>query len=157
MDVFDHLESTAIGLAGRLGAALFEPDFCGRYGFPGYELTAARTAIKRREEKLEALAKLDGVAHLEDEWIAFDGVAVVLAWSEDRLLVRHVSKPDADVRAALKSGGFKWSRRVGFWQRQLTSGGFLNWQAIISAETVLGVELQGSPAVRAAAERLGNS
>lgn len=67
------------------------------------------------------------------------------------------SRDDNEVaRERLKSRGFRWSRDAGAWQRQLTAGGFLNWQAIIGAELALGVEVQNLPAVRAAGERLAN-
>ena len=38
----------------------------------------------------------------------------------DRLQIIFDEKPDEEMRAKLKSNGFRWSPRYGAWQRQLT-------------------------------------
>ena len=49
----------------------------------------------------------------------FDGGTVEANQSDNRLQILFDSKPDEEIRAVLKSNGFRWSPKAGAWQRQL--------------------------------------
>lgn len=125
----------AAGVGPAMADALFVEDFAGRYGYPGFELTSARTAIKRKEERIVELERRDELADREDVCHTFPGVTVTLCFDDDRIRIRHETIPSLEVRRSLKSSGWRWSSREGAWQRQLTEN------AILSAETLLGVEI----------------
>lgn len=60
----------------------------------------------------------------EDSEVVFDGGRIVKNYSKERLQIYHDEKPSAQVIAALKANGFKWSRLNGCWQRQLTNNAY---------------------------------
>lgn len=88
--------------------------------FPDYELTSLRGKVKRLEERLAQLDKLQQTAEEEQEPERFDGFEVVRNAAENRLQIIFDDKPGDDVRDVLKSNGFKWSPKNQAWQRQLT-------------------------------------
>ena len=49
---------------------------------------------------------------------------MVVNTDENRLQIIFDGKPDADLRAELKSEGFRWAPSQGAWQRQLTDNAF---------------------------------
>lgn len=93
--------------------------------FPSYELTSARQKIKAAEERAEQLKKLKANAEqpTEDKYPQIDGVEVVENAEAMRIRLIFDGKPSEDVRAVLKSHGFRWSPSFGAWQRQLTENG----------------------------------
>lgn len=94
------------------------PDFCGRVGYPAYELSNNNAEIRRltaRIKELEA-AKAAQVAQPEQH----EGFQVVENTEAMRLQIIFDDKPDTDTRAVLKSEGFRWAPSQGAWQRQLT-------------------------------------
>lgn len=95
------------------------PDFCGRIGYPSYELTNNNANIHRIEGRIKELEKRQ-TSPAPEGW-KFDGGEVVINTDENRLQVLFDSKPDADLRAELKSSGFRWAPSQGAWQRQLNS------------------------------------
>lgn len=129
----------ALGVGPAVAASLFVEDFAGRYGYPSFELTSARTAIKRKEERIVELERRDELANREDIDHVLMGVTVTLSFIDDRIRIRHDTIPEKEIRQSLKSSGWRWSRREGAWQRQLTEN------AILSAEALLGVEIGCTP------------
>lgn len=97
------------------------PDFAGRLGFPGYELTSLRGKIERRKATLRVYETAPAPAEPVRAWDAPEGVEVVEDVDDDRLRLIFPGKPDEAVRAMLKRHGFRWSRAHGAWQRQLTT------------------------------------
>ena len=97
---------------------LREPDYCGRVGFPSYELTNNNAEIRRLRGRIAELEKRESEPAPED-W-EFDGGSVVANTELNRLQILFDDKPDEDVRAELKSNGFKWAPSQKAWQRQLT-------------------------------------
>lgn len=105
-----------LGLGEATARKVLEPDHAGRVGFPSYELTSNRDKLQRMRGRLAALEAADG----QDEPLPFEGGEVHLDAEDDRLRIVFEEKPDEAMRARLKASGFRWSRRHGAWQRQLT-------------------------------------
>lgn len=87
---------------------------------PDYELTSLRGKIKRVEERIAELDKRAQQAEQPADNTAFPGGEIVRNLEADRLQIIFDEKPDEEMRAKLKSNGFRWSPRYGAWQRQLT-------------------------------------
>ena len=98
-------------------AKLRAPDFCGRIGYPAYELQNNNANIRRIRGRIAELKKR--TENTPEGW-EFDGGRVVVNTTENRLQVIFDGKPDADVRTELKGEGFRWAPSQGAWQRQLT-------------------------------------
>lgn len=98
-------------------AKLRAPDFCGRIGYPAYELQNNNANIRRIRGRIEELKKR--TENTPEGW-EFDGGRVVVNTTENRLQIIFDGKPDADIRTELKGEGFRWAPSQGTWQRQLT-------------------------------------
>ena len=101
--------------------------------FPDFELASLRGKIKRTQENL---AKLDGIEQHKDDaanTLEFDGGKIFLNMEANRLQILFDEIPDEETRSALKSHGFKWSRKNEAWQRQLTRN------AVYDAKRILGI------------------
>lgn len=98
-------------------AKLRAPDFCGRIGYPAYELQNNNANIRRIRGRIAELKKRTESA--PEGW-EFDGGRVVVNTAENRLQIIFDGKPNADVRTELKGEGFRWAPSQGAWQRQLT-------------------------------------
>lgn len=98
--------------------AMLTPDFCGRIGYADYKLTNNRAEIKRLEKRISQLMK-----QAEQETTERDAgfCRIIENVEENRLQLVFDGKPDAAIRAILKSHAFKWSPRNEAWQRQLTN------------------------------------
>jgi hypothetical protein len=86
----------------------------------------------------------------------FDGIIyfdVNINKDENRLQLIFPEKPEENVRAVLKSHGFRWSNRFGAWQRQLTEN------AVSAVWTVVNRldEIENAAAESAAAEIAANT
>lgn len=99
---------------------LREPDFCGRIGYPSYQLTNNNANIHRIEERLNRLKAVKEKGGSEQEYETFK---VVENTEVMRYQIIFDGKPEAEVRALLKSNGFKWAPSQGAWQRQITTNG----------------------------------
>lgn len=101
--------------------------------FPDFELASLRGKIKRTQENL---SKLDGLEQHKDDatnTLEFDGGKIFLNMEANRLQILFDEIPSEETRAALKSHGFKWSRKNEAWQRQLTRN------AVYDAKRILGI------------------
>lgn len=99
---------------------LREPDFCGRIGYPSYQLTNNNANIHRVEERLKRLKAVKEKGSSEQEYETFKVVENTEAM---RYQIIFDGKPDAEVRTLLKSNRFKWAPSEGAWQRQITTNG----------------------------------
>lgn len=99
---------------------LREPDFCGRIGYPSYQLTNNNANIHRIEERLKHLKAVKEKGSSEREYETFKVLENTEAM---RYQIIFDGKPDAEVRTLLKSNGFKWAPSQGAWQRQITTNG----------------------------------
>lgn len=98
-------------------AKLRAPDFCGRIGYPAYELQNNNANIRRIRGRIAELKKR--TESTPEGW-EFDGGRVVVNTAENRLQIIFDGKPNADIRTELKGEGFRWAPSQGTWQRQLT-------------------------------------
>ena len=98
-------------------AKLRAPDFCGRIGYPAYELQNNNANIRRIRGRIAELKKR--TESTPEGW-EFDGGRVVVNTAENCLQIIFDGKPNADVRTELKGEGFRWAPSQGAWQRQLT-------------------------------------
>lgn len=103
--------------------ALRTPDFAGRVGFPDYQLRNNNANIRRLRERLEELEKR-AADPAPDGW-TFEGGEVVINTELNRLQIVLEGRPDADMKQALKSHGFRWAPSQGAWQRQYTESALL--------------------------------
>ena len=108
----------ASGTARALAVAIVKPDFAGRTGHPRYELTNNAAEIRRLKKRIEAL-DVERVPRTEK----FGNVELQLSAEANRVRLVFPGKPSAEVRALLKSRGFRWSPKAGAWQRQWTPAG----------------------------------
>ena len=95
-------------------AKLRAPDFMGRIGYPGFELTNNGANIRRMEQRVEKLERLAGD---ETSTETVGGIEIVDNVEENRVQIAFPGKPAAEIRTLLKSWGFRWARSLGVWQR----------------------------------------
>lgn len=86
----------------------------GNYGFESYELRNNLANIKRLENQI---AQIDRLQQKEISDFHFDGGHVEYDPEEIRFNIFFEGKPEEDIRTKLKSRGFKWSPRRGAWTR----------------------------------------
>lgn len=106
--------------AAEMDQAIASAPAFARTPFPDFELASLRGKIKRTQENLAKLDKMDAAQGQPDEETAFDGGRIVRNVEQNRLQILFDGKPDEETRAALKSNGFRWSPKNQAWQRQLT-------------------------------------
>lgn len=111
-------ELLLIGYSEEQIAKFREPDFCGRIGYPQYALQNNNANIHRVEERLKSIkdTKQKGTSECENQFFR-----VVENTEVMRLQIFFAEKPEENVRAILKSNGFKWAPSQNAWQRQLTA------------------------------------
>jgi hypothetical protein len=98
----------ALGFTADRAAALFEPDFAGRIGFPSYALTNDGANIRRMEARIveiernrqhQAKAEAAGGVVIEGNGPTEFG---------DWVRVTFAEKPDREILDALRAAGFRW-------------------------------------------------
>lgn len=103
---------------------------------PDYELSSLRGKLKRARKRLEEYERLHA-APADASAIHFETTCasgeIVRNADQNRLQILFNAIPDADLRAALKANGFRWSPKNQAWQRQLTDN------ALRAARSVLGL------------------
>ena len=113
---------------------LREPNFCGRVGYPSFELSNNNANIKRIRDRITALEKRQ-TEPAPEGW-NFDGGSVVVNTEANRLQILFDDKPDADLRGELKGEGFRWAPSQGAWQRQLTDNAFRAIKRILALKPI---------------------
>lgn len=119
-------ELIALGLSEANAREALKPDFCGRIGFPNYELTNNNGNMRRIKQRIEALTKQAATVDQDDREHDCGVYRVVECFADNRLRVYFDGKPPESVRSILKRNGFRWSPDAGAWQRML-SGGIVEW------------------------------
>ena len=98
---------------------LLKPDFCGRIGFADYSITNNGANIRCMKERL---ALLEAKRNDEETETVINGIKIVENVDENRCQMFFPGKPAEEIRASLKSYGFRWSPYNGCWQRQRSNG-----------------------------------
>lgn len=106
-----------IGISESNARQLFEPDFCGRIGFPGYALQNNNANIRRVKQRIDELKAKPTTSTSEQ----IGAVEVIENAELNRVQLIFPGKPSAEVRAELKSNGFRWAPSNKAWQRHLSS------------------------------------
>jgi hypothetical protein len=103
----------ALGFSEARAVLLLKPDSCGRIGFADFELTNNNANIRRMKARLVTVEKAHATPATEQE-----GTRARLedCPAENRVRLFYPGKPDADIRATLKSSGFRWAPSLGCWQ-----------------------------------------
>ncbi len=99
---------------------LFTPDFCGRIGFPDFELRNLGANIRRLEKRRAELVTLKATGKTER---MVGEVRVVEDPDIARIQLFYPGKPDQATRDNLKRWGFRWAPSEGAWQRNLNNAG----------------------------------
>jgi hypothetical protein len=105
----------------------FTPDFCGRLGFPAYEITNNNSSIKRIEGRIAELKLREKRQDEPDKELVAVGYTYREDKTENRAMFIFPGKPSEEIRSALKSRGFKWSPTRDAWVRLLN--GNAEWAA----------------------------
>jgi hypothetical protein len=126
---------TALGLPKGVAENLLEPDFAGRIGIADYQLKNNNANMRRIEQRIKELTVRDTSRPREVVTGELQGIGYELYENREsnRVQILFAGKPGPDVRAQLKSAGFRWAPTEGVWQRQLSN------QAWHQAQRVLGV------------------
>lgn len=97
-----------------VGADRLEKDFCGRVGYPPYELSNNSGNMKRMKDRVKELEAKKG--DITREWTN-GSITITDNVEENRLQIYFPSKPGSETIDQLKSNGFHWSYNNGVWQR----------------------------------------
>lgn len=110
------------------------PDFCGRVGYPDYEMKNNNANIRRIKERIAALEKeAQRAAENTGGPVKGDGYELVENTDMGRIQFIFDGKPDDDTRALLKENGFRWAPSQGAWQRMLNDNGRSAAQRVMQA------------------------
>jgi hypothetical protein len=102
--------------------------------FPPYALSNNLANIKRLEKRLAELKRTKDVGSGSKTHNTTAGaVEVIENTDEMRIQMVFPGKPSLDVRATLKSNGFRWAPSQGAWQRHLNNNGRWAVERVISA------------------------
>ena len=99
---------------------LREPDFCGRIGYPDYQLSNNNANIHRIEGRIKELQQRK-TREETSEVIKNDLYEYKV--EDNRCQFIFDGKPEDEIRTILKSNAFKWSPNRGAWVRQASSAG----------------------------------
>jgi len=123
----------ALGLSETTAQKLFQPDYMGRVGFPGFELSNNNANIKRMKDRLETIT---AAKQAEETTIEGENARLEDCPADNRIRLFFPGKPDADVRQQLKRSGFRWTPSLGCWQA------YRNYRTQEMAQSFAGVQLQ---------------
>lgn len=101
-------------------AKLREPDFCGRVGYPSYELQNNNANIHRIENRIKDLQRRQ---EMETKCEAVTTDLYEYKVEDHRCQFVFDGKPEEEVRRILKNNSFKWSPSRGAWVRQASANG----------------------------------
>lgn len=115
----DRAGLAEMGFSEAVINGLLTPDFCGRLGFPSYELKNNGANIRRLKKRLVSLEALP----TETTETEHEDYTVIENADEYRIQIVFDGKPPAEVRKRLKAHGFRWAPSQGAWQRHLNNAG----------------------------------
>lgn len=103
----------AAGLDEAKARKILEPDYMGALGFAGWALTNNNADIRRMKDRL---AKLERDKATPAAVVEGAAARVEDCPAENRVKLFFPGKPDEEVRAKLKSNGFRWAPTEGCWK-----------------------------------------
>lgn len=107
---------------------LLRPDFMQRIGFPNYALSNNNANIRRVRARI---ADLERNAQIPEGEVMRSKSGVIYQIGDNRVQLVFPGKPAENIRARLKSYGFRWAPSAGAWQRHLNAAGKNTAQLII--------------------------
>lgn len=120
----------ALGFTEDRALKLLTPDFCGRIGFPSYELTNNNANIRRMKARVE---HVEAVAAAKAEEIDGSNARYADVPAANRVRLFYPGKPTETIRAVLKRHGFRWTPTLGCWQA------FRNASSLAKAREMAGI------------------
>ena len=99
-------------------------------GFPSFKLTNNSANIRRIEQRIAQLKKLETKTGIDE---TINGIRIFENREANRLQIIFPGKPDDNTRKKLKSAGFRWSPIEGAWQRHISNSAFYDAQNIVNA------------------------
>lgn len=109
-----------MGMSEAEAKEVLDPGWCNRPGFMPFQLQNNNANIRRVRQRILQLEQAARNVTLEREG---NGYAYREDAEENRVMFLFDGKPEPEVRALLKSHGFKWSPTRGAWVRMLNSMG----------------------------------
>lgn len=109
-----------LGLPESVAIELLKPDHCGRVGFADYEIRNNGANIRRLRARLEQIGAAKATP--DDVTAGPDGLRLEDSPADNRVRLFFPGKPDAAIRAGLKSAGFRWAPTIGCWQAYRNHG-----------------------------------
>ena len=106
-------------------AQLRKPDFCGRVGYPDYEMRNNNANIRRIKARIAELEQEAARAAESADAAPIKGDGYELVENTELCRIQFIfeGKPDDDTRTLLKENGFRWAPSQGAWQRMLNENG----------------------------------
>lgn len=104
----------ALGFTDATITQLYEPDFCGRVGFPDYALSNNSANIRRLKQRLQKVERRETMETTEEK---HGETRIVVDVELNRVQIYFPEKPDAAMRSKLKRAAFKWAPSRECWQR----------------------------------------
>ena len=126
-------EMMMLGLSNDNAKKVLEPDFCGRVGFPSYQLTNNLAKIKQAQGRIDNLTKM---VNTENREVELEWGTIELDYQEERIRLHFNDIPSMELRTQLKQNAFKWSRMNQAWQRQLTGNAMQATKRIFGLESL---------------------
>ncbi|MGF1524203.1 MAG: zincin-like metallopeptidase domain-containing protein [Leptolyngbyaceae cyanobacterium] len=128
-------EAKDLEMTAQVAEGLLTPDFAKRTGFPAYELQNNNGNMRRVRERIAELER-------QYERIAEQGEGASTTYPDLGLEVVHNnvlnriqlifdSKPSEEIRAIVKTHGFRWARSERAWQRQLNPTGIAAAEIVV--------------------------
>lgn len=120
-----------LGISEAHATLLLTPNCFGDLGFEPFELTNNNANIRRMKARLATVEKAHSTPTTEQEGTK---ARIEDCPAENRVRLFYPGKPDAHIRATLKSSGFRWAPSLECWQA------YRNERAMSAARTFAGID-----------------
>jgi hypothetical protein len=134
-----------LGFSESMDVELLHPQFAYQgQGFASYALTNNNANIRRMKERLEQISKAQATEVQAVE--CANGVTLEDDAPANRVRLYFPGKPSEEIRAELKSSGFRWAPSVGAWQA------YRNYGTLATARRMAGEPVANEPSAAPEAE-----
>lgn len=106
----DRAGLAALGFTETNITKLFTPDFCGRIGFPAYEIANNNANLRTAKERLEKVTKRQQMETTEEK---INGVTIEVNPGENRIRVYFTGRLDRADYETMQRNGFRVARSLG--------------------------------------------